>query len=52
MDDPFIHNENLAHYRHLLAESQRNPARDEDRHKVLLRLLAEEIAKDTGKPLA
>lgn len=30
--------------------SERNPARDEDRHGILLWLLAEEIAKDTGKP--
>ena len=33
-------------YRHLIAESERDPKRDEDRHKMLLTLLAEEIAKD------
>jgi len=35
-----------AHYRHLIAESERDPRRDEDRHKMLLTLLAEETAKD------
>jgi hypothetical protein len=39
------HNANIAHYRHLIAESERDPKRDEDRHKTLLTLLAEEIAK-------
>jgi len=42
----YIHNANMAHYRYLIAESERNPKRDEDRHKMLLTLLAEEIAKD------
>ena len=42
----YIHNANIEHYRHLLAESERDPARDQDRHATLLTLLAEEIAKD------
>ena len=42
----YIHNANIAHYRHLIAESERDPKRDEHRHKMLLTLLAEEIAKD------
>ena len=42
----YIHNANMAHYRHLIAESERDPTRDEDRHKMLLTLLAEEIAKE------
>jgi hypothetical protein len=42
----FIHDANMAHYRHLIADSERDPKRDEDRHKMLLTLLAEEIAKD------
>jgi len=46
----FIHNANIEHYRRLIAESECNPNRDEDRHKVLQMLLAEEIAKDK-KPL-
>ncbi len=46
----FIHNANIEHYQRLIAESERDPARDEDRHKMLLTLLAEEIAKDK-KPL-
>ena len=44
--DRFIHNSNIEHYRRLIAESGRNPLRDEDRHKMLLTLLAEEKAKD------
>jgi hypothetical protein len=42
----YIHDANIAHYRHLIAESERNPKRDEDRHKMLLTLLAEQIAKE------
>jgi hypothetical protein len=42
----YIHDANIAYYRHLIAESERDPKRDEDRHKMLLTLLAEEIAKD------
>jgi hypothetical protein len=43
----FVHNANIEHYRRLIAESELDPSRDEDRHKMLLTLLAEEIAKDT-----
>jgi hypothetical protein len=35
----------------LIAESECNPSRDEDRHAMLLTLLAEEVAKDK-KPLS
>lgn len=42
----YVHNANVDLYRRLIAESDRNPKRDEDRHKMLLTLLAEEIAKD------
>jgi len=42
----YIHNANMAHYRYLIAESERNPKRDEDQHKMLLTLLDEETAKD------
>ena len=38
--------ERFDHYRRLIAESERDPARDEDRHAMLLTLLTEEIAKD------
>jgi hypothetical protein len=52
----FIHNANIEHYRRLLAESKHDPSRDEDRHNMLLTLLAEEEAKDKkaaiGQPLA
>jgi hypothetical protein len=43
----FVHNANIQHYRRLIAESECDPNRDEDRHKMLLTLLAEEVAKDT-----
>lgn len=42
----YIHDANIEHYRHLIAESERDPGRDEDRHRMLLTLLAEEVAKD------
>jgi len=42
----FVHDENITLYKKLIAESERNPSRDEDRHKTLLMLLAEEEAKD------
>jgi hypothetical protein len=42
----YIHNANMAHYRHLIAESDCDPRRDEVRHNLLLTLLAEEIAKE------
>ena len=42
----FVHDENVALYEKLIAESTSNPSRDEDRHAMLLRLLAEEKAKD------
>ena len=45
----FVHNENIALYRRLIAESEGDPSRDEARHKMLLRLLGEEIAK-VNKP--
>lgn len=44
--DKFIHRQNLVHYRKLLAESELDPSHDEDRYAMLLKLLAEEIAKD------
>jgi hypothetical protein len=47
----FVHNENIVLYRKLIAESLGCQSRDEDRHAVLLALLAEEEAKDK-KPLS
>jgi hypothetical protein len=46
----FVHNANIEHYRRLISESERDPSRDEDRHKMLLTLLDEEMAKER-KPL-
>jgi hypothetical protein len=45
----FRHNEKLAIFQKLIIASERDQSRDEDRHKMLLRLLADEEAKD--KPL-
>jgi hypothetical protein len=42
--DRYIHRENLAHYRRLLAES--GVEKDQLRHDVLLKLLADEEAKN------
>jgi hypothetical protein len=42
----YVHNANIDLYRRLIAESERNPKRDGDRHKMLLTLLDEETAKD------
>jgi hypothetical protein len=42
----FVHCENVAYYKRLIAESERDPSRDEARHQMLLRLLAEELAKN------
>jgi hypothetical protein len=47
----FVHNENIALYRRLISESELDPSRDEDRHKMLLTLLAEEMAKDIDAKL-
>ena len=42
--DRYVHRENLAHYRRLLAEP--DVANNQPRHKLLLKLLAEEEAKN------
>lgn len=42
--EQFIHRENIAHYRRLLAEP--NVASDPARYKLLIRLLAEREAKE------
>ena len=47
----YVHNENIARYQKLIAVSELDPTRDEDRHKMLLTLLAEEKAKDKQKLL-
>ncbi len=43
--DRFVHRENIAHYRRLLAEP--DVADDPVRYKVLMRLLADETARET-----
>jgi hypothetical protein len=46
----FVHQENIELYRKLIAESERDPSRDDARHKMLLTLLAEELAKEKKPP--
>jgi hypothetical protein len=46
--DIFVHRQNLEHYRRLLAEP--DVANDQVRHKLLIRLLADEEAKETKSP--
>ena len=41
----FIHKENIARYRQLIAAAEREPNRDETRYQILLRLLVDEEAK-------
>ena len=45
----YNHQQNLARYRRLLAESEGDPARNEVQHNWLLKLLADEEAED-AKP--
>lgn len=46
--DRFIQRENIAHFRRLLAEP--TVANDAVRHKLIIRLLADEEAKETRSP--
>ena len=46
----FVHDENIAYYKKLIAESERDPAHDDARHTMLLQLLADELAKDDRVP--
>jgi hypothetical protein len=46
----FIHHENIARYRKLIAIVEGDPSRDEARYQLLLRLLAEEEAKEARPP--
>jgi len=43
----YVNHENIRRYEKLIAISEGDPSRDEARHQTLLRLLAEEKAKDT-----
>ena len=43
--DRYIHDQNLAHYRRLVAESERDPSRNQVQHNWLLKLLADEEAE-------
>jgi hypothetical protein len=45
--DQYVRVANITLYKKLIAESKLDPSRDENRHEMLLTLLAEEIAKDT-----
>jgi hypothetical protein len=46
INDEFFVSWNLAHNRRLLAESDRNPERNEVQHNWLLKLLTDEEAED------
>ncbi|WP_166302477.1 hypothetical protein [Bradyrhizobium sp. 2S1] len=46
----FFHDENVALYRKLIAESESNPSRDDYGHAMLLTLLVEETAKAMQLP--
>ena len=46
----FVHDENIAYYKKLIAESERDPSHDDARHNMLLQLLADELAKDDRVP--
>jgi hypothetical protein len=48
--DLVVHAANIALYRKLISESELDPSRDEDRHKMLMTLLAEEMVKDNKPP--
>ena len=41
----YLYDENIAHFERLVADSVANSSRDEKRHAMLRRLLAEEKAK-------
>jgi hypothetical protein len=40
----FIRERNIALYKMLIAASERDPSRDEERHRMLVTLLADEMA--------
>jgi hypothetical protein len=50
MED-YVHQQNLAHYRRLLADVKLATSKDEIRHSMLMRLLAEEEAKELLMPV-
>ena len=46
MQRSYINHENIRHYQKLIAISECDTCRDDARHQTLLRLLAEEEAKE------
>jgi len=48
--DRYIHEQNLANYRRLIAESNLAVTKDEVQHKWLLKLLADEVARGAALP--
>jgi hypothetical protein len=48
--ESFIHRQKLASYRRLIAESERDPVRNQVQHDWLLKLLADEEALDARPP--
>jgi hypothetical protein len=49
--ETFVHQQNLAHYRRLLADAELATSEDEIRHSMLMRLLAEEEANGLVMPV-
>ena len=47
--ESFIHRQKLLNYRRLIAESERDPVRNQVQHDWLLKLLADEEA-ESAKP--
>lgn len=45
----YVNNQNIARLRKLIAISENDPARNEERHQTLLLLLKEEEAKEDAK---
>jgi hypothetical protein len=43
--DRFVRAANIAHFEKLIADSERGPCRDEERHRILVSLLAKKMAK-------
>ena len=48
--ESFIHRQKLVNYRRLIAESERDPVRNQVQHDWLLKLLADEEALDARPP--
>ena len=48
--ESYIHHQDIAHYRRLIAESEYDPARNETQYRWLLKLLADAEAVEIKPP--